>query len=214
MKRFSSLLLAAVFVAAGVIAPSVSVAADTWQIDPAHSAAQFSVTHLMISTVRGEFGTMSGTIEYDGKDVASIKVDVTIDATSISTRNDYRDKDLKSDHFFDVAKYPTLTFKSKKIVAGKDGAFQLVGDLTMHGVTKEVTLDATAPSKIIKGARGESRVGASATTKINRRDFGLNWSATVEGVGLVVSDAVSITIDLEAMFAPTVAEPPAAPAKK
>jgi len=213
MKRFSSWLAAAVF-AAAVFAPSVSVAADTWQIDPAHSAAQFSVTHLMISTVRGEFGAMSGTIEYDGKDVASIKADVTIDATTITTRNEYRDKDLKSDHFFDVAKFPTLTFKSKKVVPGKAGAFQLVGDLTMHGVTKEVTLDVTAPSKVIKGMRGESRVGASASTKINRQDFGLTYNAAVEGVGVVVSDSVAITIDLEAMFAPTAANPPAAPAKK
>ena len=200
--------------AALALATAIPAAAATWEFDPAHSGATFSVRHLMISTVRGEFGAMSGTIEYDGKDVASIKVDVTIDATSITTRNEYRDKDLKSDHFFDVAKYPSLTFKSKKAVAGKDGAFQLVGDLTMHGVTKEVTLDATAPSKIIKGMGGESRVGASATTKINRQDFGVTWNATVDGGGVVVSDAVSITIDIEAMLAPMVAAPPAAPAKK
>src|SRR5258708_30838121 len=137
IAAFAACLMAATFAPAR--------AADVWQIDPAHSFAQFSVTHLMISTVRGEFDTLSGTIEYDGKDVASIKADVTIDATSITTRNEYRDKDLKSDHFFDVAKYPTLTFKSKKVVAGSGGAFQLVGDLTMHGVTKEVILDVTAP---------------------------------------------------------------------
>jgi polyisoprenoid-binding protein YceI len=191
-----------------ILALSSADAADVWQIDPAHSSAQFSVTHLMISTVRGEFGAMSGTIEYDGKDVATIKVDATIDATTITTRNDYRDKDLKSDKFFDVAKYPTLTFKSKKALAGKDGAFKLVGDLTMHGVTKEVTLDVTAPSPIIKGMRGESRVGASATTKINRQDFGVKWNASVDGGGVVVSDMVAITIDIEAML-----PPPAAPAK-
>jgi Uncharacterized conserved protein len=213
MKRFASSLTAVAFLAAVLAAPSVSVAADTWQIDPAHSSAQFSVTHLMISTVRGEFGAMSGTIEYDGKDVASIKANVTIDATSITTRNEYRDKDLKSDHFFDVAKFPSVTFQSKKVVPGKGGAFQLVGDLTMHGVTKEVTLDVTAPSKIIKGMRGESRVGASASTKINRQDFGISYNATVDG-GVVVSDSVSITIDIEAMFTPTLAAPPAPPAKK
>jgi len=214
MKRFTGSLGATAFVAATVIASSASLAADTWQIDPAHSAAQFSVTHLMISTVRGEFGAMSGTIEYDGKDISSIKAAVTIDAASITTRNEYRDKDLKSDHFFDVAKFPTLTFKSKKVVPGKAGAFQLVGDLTMHGVTKEVTLDVTGPSKVIKGMRGESRVGASASTKINRQDFGITWNANVDGGGVVVSDSVSITIDIEAMFAPTLAAPPAAPAKQ
>jgi len=199
-----------------ILAASIAVApaaADTWQIDAVHSTAQFSVTHNMIATVRGEFGKLSGTLEYDGKDVASIKADVTIDAASISTRNEYRDKDLRSDHFFDVAKYPTVTFKSKKAVAGTGGAFKLVGDLTMHGVTKEVTLDVTGPSKVIKGQRGESRVGASASTKINRRDFAINYNATTDG-GLVVSDAVAITIDIEAMFTPVLADPATPPAKK
>jgi polyisoprenoid-binding protein YceI len=201
----SSLALA--FVVA--VAPA---AADVWQIDPAHSAAQFSVTHLMISTVRGEFGKTSGTIEYDGKDVSSIKVDATIDAATIETRNENRDNDLKSDHFFDVAKYPTLTFKSKKVVAGSGGGFQLVGDLTMHGVTKEVTLDVTAPSKAIKGMRGESRIAASAAAKINRQDFGIKWNANMDGGGVVVSDNVTITIDIEAMMAPPAAA--TAPPKK
>ncbi len=212
MNRFSGWLAASAFGALCVFAPSVSAAADTWQIDPAHSSAQFSVTHLTISTVRGEFGKTSGTIEYDGKDVASIKVDVTIDAASITTRNDYRDNDLKSDHFFDVAKYPTITFKSKKVAAGTGGGFQLVGDLTIHGVTKEVTLDVAQPSKIIKGMRGETRVGASAATKINRQDFGVKWNAALDGGGVVVSDMVAITIDIEAMIPPPAA--PAAPPKK
>jgi polyisoprenoid-binding protein YceI len=201
----SSLALASVV----AVAPA---AADVWQIDPTHSAAQFSVTHLMISTVRGEFGKMSGTVEYDGKDVASIKVDATIDAASITTHDEKRDGHLKSPDFFEVAKYPTLTFKSKKVVPGAGGGFQLVGDLTIHGVTKEVTLDVTAPSKIIKGMRGESRVAASATTKINRQDFGVKWNANLDGGGVVVSDNVAITLDIEAMTAPPAAA--AAPPKK
>jgi polyisoprenoid-binding protein YceI len=200
--------IAAAAVCVVAAAFTTAPAADVWQIDPAHSFAQFAVTHLMIATVRGEFDVLSGTIEYDGKDVSSIKADVVIDATSITTRNDYRDKDLKSDHFFDVAKYPTLTFKSKKATSAAGGGFQLVGDLTMHGVTKEVTLSATGPSKVIKGAKGESRVGASATTKLNRKDFGLEWSATVNG-DAVVSDMVTITIDIEALLPP--AGPPAPP---
>jgi polyisoprenoid-binding protein YceI len=198
MKRFL------VGLAATALAASTALAADVWQIDPAHSSATFAITHLLISTVRGEFGKMSGTIEYDGSSVPSIKVEATIDAGTISTRNEYRDKDLKSDHFFDVAKYPTLTFKSKKVVAGTGGGFQLVGDLTMHGVTKEVTLDVTGPSKIIKGGKGESRVAASATTKISRQDFGI-----VGGAG-VASDIVSITIDIEAMLPPPATAPPPA----
>jgi polyisoprenoid-binding protein YceI len=189
-----------------------AAAADPWQIDPAHSTAQFSVTHNMIATVRGEFGKLSGTIEYDGTTAASIQADVTIDAASITTRNEKRDGHLKSPDFFDVAKYPTLTFKSKKIVGGTGGAFQLVGDLTMHGVTKEVALDVTAPSKVIKGGRGESRVAASATTKINRQDYGVKWNATLDAGGVVVSDMVAITIDIEAILPPPA--PPAAPPKQ
>jgi polyisoprenoid-binding protein YceI len=212
MTRRSGSLLVTALGALCTLAPSVAAAADAWQIDPAHSSAQFAVTHLMISTVRGEYGKMSGTIEYDGKDVASIKVDATIDAASITTRNESRDTDLKSDHFFDVAKYPTLTFKSKKVVPGTGGAFQLVGDLTMHGVTKEVTLDVTAPSKVVKGMRGETRVAASGTVKINRQDFGVKWNANLDGGGVMVSDVVAITIDIEAILPPPAAA--AAPPKK
>jgi polyisoprenoid-binding protein YceI len=196
-------------VALAAFTPRSAVAADVWQIDSAHSVAQFAVTHMMISTVHGEFGKTTGTIEYDGKSVASLMVDATIDAASITTRNEYRDNDLKSDHFFDVAKYPTLTFKSKKVVPGTGGAFQLVGDLTLHGVTKEVTLDVAGPSKIVKGMKGESRVAATATTKINRQDFGVKWNAAMDGGGVVVSDMVTISIDIEAMLPPPA--PPAAP---
>jgi polyisoprenoid-binding protein YceI len=209
MHRSAHFVLALALAAAVAVAPA---AAEVWEIDPAHSAAQFSVTHLMISTVRGEFGKMSGTIEYDGKDVASIKADATIDATTINTHAEKRDGHLKSPDFFDVAKYPTLTFKSKKVVPGNGGAFQLVGDLTIHGVTKEVTLDVTGPSKVIKAQRGESRVAASATTKINRQDFGVKWNASLDGGGVVVSDTVAITIDIEAMTTPPEAAAP--PAKK
>ena len=205
MHRLARLIPALALATVVAVAPA---AADVWQIDPAHSAAQFSVTHLLISTVRGEFGMLSGTIEYDGKDVASIKVDATIDVASIGTRNDGRDNDLRSDHFFDVAKYPTITFKSKKVVPGAGGTFRLVGDLTLHGVTKEVTVDVTGPSKVIKGMRGESRVGAMATTKINRQDFGIKWSATLDGGGAVVSDEVAITLDIEATLPPPAAATP------
>ena len=194
--------------------PQPPLGPNQWRIDTAHSTAAFTVTHLMVSTVHGAFGKVSGLITYDGKDLSTLSADVTIDATSISTNNERRDADLRSPNFFDVATHPTLTFKSKKATAAGAGKFKLVGDLTMHGVTKEVTLDVTAPSKIIKGMRGESRVGASASTKLNRQDFGLTFNAAVEGVGAVVSDTVAITIDLEAMFTPTVAAPPTAPAKK
>ncbi len=204
MNRFIRSVSALVFAAIVAVAPA---AAEVWKIDGAHSSAQFSVTHFMISTVRGAFGSMSGTVDYDGKSVASIKVDATIDATTISTNNEKRDGHLKGPDFFDVAKYPTLTFKSTKVVPGTDGAFKLVGELTMHGVTKEVTLDVAAPSKIIKGKRGDSRVATSATGKINRQDFGVKWNSDMDGGGVVVSDTVAIILDIEATL------PPAAPEK-
>jgi len=178
--RFVSVL---VFVAVVAVAPA---AADVWQIDGAHPSARFSVTHLMISTMRGEFDSMSGTVEFDGKSIASIKVDATIDATSMRTRDEKRDGHLKSPEVCDVAKHPTLTFKSTKVVPGSGGAFKLVGDLTMDGVTKEVTLDATGPSQVIKGMRGESRV--------------------------VVSDTVAITLDIEAKLSSPTAPAASAPA--
>jgi polyisoprenoid-binding protein YceI len=204
MNRFIRSVSALVFAAIVAVAPA---AAEVWKIDGAHSSAQFSVTHFMISTVRGAFGSMSGTVDYDGKSVASIKVDATIDATTISTNNEKRDGHLKGPDFFDVAKYTTLTFKSTKVVPGTDGAFKLVGELTMHGVTKEVTLDVAAPSKIIKGKRGDSRVATSATGKINRQDFGVKWNSDMDGGGVVVSDTVAIILDIEATL------PPAAPEK-
>jgi polyisoprenoid-binding protein YceI len=198
--------------ALALLVASAAPAADVWQIDPNHSSAQFAVTHLMISTVRGEFGKTSGTIEYDGKSVSSISVDAAIDASSVNTRQESRDKDLKSDHFFDIAKYPAITFKSNKVVRGSGGAFKLVGELTMHGVTKEVTLDVAPLSKIIKGQRGESRVAASATTKLSRKEFGMTWNADLDGGGVLVGDEVAVTIDIEAVRPPP--EAPAAPAKK
>jgi polyisoprenoid-binding protein YceI len=206
MKRLFQLAPAAL--AAAFFLSPPSAAADVWQIDGAHSSAQFSVTHLMISTVRGEFGKLSGTIEFDGKDVASIKADATIDATTINTHNDKRDGHLKSPDFFDVAKFPAITFKSKKVVPGAAGTFKLVGDLTMHGVTKEVTLDGTGPSKVIKGMGGESRVAASASTKVNRQDFGVKWNHDLDGGGVVVSDDVAITIEIEALLPPPAAPKP------
>lgn len=208
MKRFLPVAAAA---AALALAATSAAAADVWKIDPVHSSAEFAVTHFMISTVRGRFGTMSGTVTYDGHDVASIRVEATIDVASIATGNDGRDKDLRSDHFFDVAKYPTITFKSTKVVSGRSGSFQLVGNLTMHGVTREVTLDVKGPSPVIKGMRGESRVAATATTTIDRRNFGMKYNATLSNGGLIVSNKVAITLDIEAV------QPPAgtaAPAKK
>jgi polyisoprenoid-binding protein YceI len=176
-----------------VIAISALAAAQagTWQIDPNHSAAQFSVRHLGVSTVRGAFTKVSGSATYDTADSSKDTVDVTIDASSIDTRVQMRDNDLRSPNFLDVQKYPTITFKSKQAKAAGTGKLQIVGDLTIHGVTKEVVLDVDGPSAQIKDPWGNQRIGASATTKINRNDFG------VKGLPGVVGDDISITIDTE-----------------
>lgn len=190
-------LALSVAAAAALIVPALAQGPDTWTIDPNHSSAGFSVRHLMVSTVRGTLGPVKGTIEYDGKSVESIKADVTIDVSGVNTGSESRDRDLRSaDGLFEVSKYPTVTFKSKRAIAGSAGSFKLVGDLTIHGVTKEVTLDVEGPSPSIK--QGPMlRAGASATATINRKDFGLSYSRMVEAAP-VVSDEVKITIDVEA----------------
>jgi len=178
-----------------LLATTLSVTAvaqvQTWNIDPNHTAAQFSVRHLGISTVRGAFTKVTGTVQYDPANPAKTVIDATIDANSIDTRVEMRDKDLRSPHFFDAAKFPTLTFKSKKVEAAEAGKLKVTGDLTIHGVTKEAVLDVEGPSAPIKDPRGNQRMGASASTKINRQDFGLTADSGMVG------DDIPITIDLE-----------------
>jgi len=199
MRRLFLAAAAAVALAAPVLAqaPAGPAGPNTWNVDTAHTSAGFSVKHIMVSTVRGTLGPVKGTIEYDGKSIDSLKADITIDVSGINTGNASRDKDLKSgDGLFEVAKYPTVTFKSKRAIASGPGAFKLVGDLTIHGVTKEVTLDVEGPSAPIKQGP-QLRTGASATATINRRDFGLSYNQMVEATPMV-SDEVKITIDVEA----------------
>ena len=167
-----------------------AVSQDTWQIDPKHTAAQFSVRHLGISTVRGEFSKVSGSVQYDATNPGKSSIQATIEATSVNTRVEARDNDLRSPHFFDVEKYPTITFQSKKIEAAGAGRLKVTGNLTIHGVTKEVVLDEDGPSPAIKDRAGE-RMGASATTKINRMDFGVSGAPGVAG------DEITITLDIE-----------------
>jgi polyisoprenoid-binding protein YceI len=184
--------------AAAALTLSAPAGAQTvWKIDTAHSAAQFSVRHMMVSNVRGQFNTTTGSVTWDGKDLSSAVVDVTIDATSIDTREPKRDAHLKSPDFFDVAKYPTLTFKSTKVEPSGQGRLRITGNLTIHGVTRSVVLEVTGPTPVIKDPYGMLRAGASATTTINRKDFGLLWNANLDAGGVVVGDEVSITIDLE-----------------
>jgi polyisoprenoid-binding protein YceI len=166
-------------------------AQDTWQIDPPHSSAQFAVRHLGVSTVRGAFSKVSGTVQYDPNHPEKTSLQATIDPASVDTRVEMRDKDLRSPNFLDVEKYPTITFKSKKVEAAGAGKLNITGDLTLHGVTKEVVLDVDGPSAPVKDPWGNQRMGASASTKINRTDFG------VAGAAGMVGNDISITIDIE-----------------
>ncbi|HKM66464.1 MAG TPA: YceI family protein [Candidatus Acidoferrum sp.] len=186
---------------AAALALPASAGTTTWQIDPQHSSAQFGVTHLMISTVRGEFHGVKGTVVLDDQDITKSTVNVTIDATSVDTREPDRDKHLKSPDFFDVAKYPALTFKSTKVEQVSAGQLKVTGDLTIRGVTKQVVLNVDGPKAPIKDPWGLQRSAASATAKINRQDFGVSWNKTLDSGGVVVSDDVNITLDVE-MFIP------------
>jgi polyisoprenoid-binding protein YceI len=197
---FRRFLVGAAAVAASAL-PILS-ATTTYQIDPRHSDAQFAVTHLMISTVRGEFHGINGTVIYNDGDVSKSSVNVTIDATSVDTREPDRDKDLKSDHFFDVANHPTMTFKSTKVESAGPGKLKVTGDLTIRGITKPVVLDVTVPKPPIKDPWGLQRTAVSASTKINRQDFGVAWNKTLDSGGVVVGDDVDITIDVEMIIPP------------
>jgi len=174
-----------------IFAVSATAEVQTWQIDPNHTAAQFSVRHMGISTVRGAFTKVSGSAQYDPADPSKTAVDATIDAASVDTRVSMRDDDLRSPNYFDVAKYPTITFKSKSVQAAGEGKLKLVGDLTIHGVTKEVALDVDGPSAPVTDPKGNSHIGASASTTVNRKDFGVGGSSPMVG------EDITITIDVE-----------------
>jgi len=180
-----------------VTAASQSTKPTQWQIDPAHSAAHFSVRHLMISNVRGEFTKLSGSALINPADPAKSSVEITIEAASLNTREPQRDEHLRSADFFDVANHPTLTFRSKRIEALAAETFKLTGDLTIRGVTKEVTFDVEGPTASVTDPWGNVRAGVSASAKINRKDFGLAWNALTEAGGVVVGDEVKITVEAE-----------------
>ncbi|HXY01844.1 MAG TPA: YceI family protein [Candidatus Limnocylindrales bacterium] len=187
---------------AALLSLPASAGTTTYQIDPRHSAAQFAVTHLMISTVRGEFHQVNGTVIVDDADISKSSVNVTIDATSVDTREPDRDKHLKSPDFFDVANFPTITFKSTKVESAGSGKLKVTGDLTIRGVTKQVVLDMTAPKPAIKDPWGLQRTAVSGSTKINRQDFHVSWNKTLDSGGVVVSDNVDIALDVEMIVPP------------
>lgn len=169
----------------------------TWRIDSNHSAAHFSVRHMMISTVRGDFGGVKGTVTFDPANPTAAKVDATIDATTINTGAPPRDRELKGPDFFDVAKYPTMHFVSTKVEPNGPGNLKVYGNLTINATTKPIILAVEGPSDVVKDAQGRLKRGLSGTTKINRKEFGIVWNEVLDSGGVAVADEVTISLDIE-----------------
>jgi len=172
-------------------------AVSTWNLDAAHSVAEFKVKHMMISNVKGQFTKLTGTLHLDEQDITKSTVDASIETASIHTRDEQRDAHLKSADFFDVEKFPALTFKSTGIARKSEGELAVTGDLTIHGITRKVVFTVEGPTPEAKDPWGHKRIGLSATTKINRKDFGLTWNAALETGGILVGDEVTITLDVQ-----------------
>jgi polyisoprenoid-binding protein YceI len=170
---------------------------STYQIDPAHASAQFKVRHMMIANVKGEFDKMIGTVNFDPANPAASTVDATIEVASISTRDGQRDAHLKSPDFFDVEKFPTITYKSRRVTATGSDSFTVVGDLTIHGVTKEVDLKVEELTEETKDPWGNLRRGATAKARVHRKDFGMTFNMALEAGGFLVGEEVDLTIDVE-----------------
>jgi polyisoprenoid-binding protein YceI len=178
--------------------PAASVAsATTWNIDPVHSVAEFRVKHMMISNVRGQFTGVTGSLTYDPANLAASRVEASVDVSTINTHDPQRDTHLKSPDFFDAEKFPSLTFHSSRVTRGSDGSVVVAGPLTIHGVTREVEFAVEGPTPPTKDPWGNMRIGVSATTKIDRRDFGLTFNAALETGGVMVGEQVTITLELE-----------------
>jgi polyisoprenoid-binding protein YceI len=180
-----------------VAVPIQGTKSTEWKIDPAHSAAHFSVRHLMISNVRGEFSKLGGNVILNPADLTRSTVEVSLETASVNTREPQRDEHLRSADFFDVANYPAITFRSTRIARAGEEHFKLTGDLTIRGVTKEVTFDVEGPTPAMQDPWGNVRAGVTATAKINRKDFGLVWNTPIEGGGVLIGDEVSVTIEAE-----------------
>ena len=178
-----------------VATPKIST--STWNIDPTHSVAEFKVKHMMISNVKGQFSKLSGTLTRDESDPTRDRVEATIEAASIQTRDEQRDNHLKSADFFDVEKFPTLQFKSTGIRIVREGELSVEGELTIHGISRKVSFAVEGPTPAAKDPWGNTRIAVSATTKINRKDFGLTWNAALETGGILVGEDVTITLDIQ-----------------
>jgi len=169
----------------------------TWKIDPVHSVAEFKVRHMMISNVKGQFTVITGSMTLDPKDITKSRIEASVDSDSLNTRDAQRDAHLKSPDFFDVEKYPKLTLASTRLARKREGELAVTGNLTIHGVTREVVFDVEGPTPPRKDPWSNTRIGVSATAKINRKEFGLTWNAPLEAGGFMVGDEVTITLDVE-----------------
>jgi len=176
---------------------SVKTPTTTWNIDPIHSVAEFKVKHMMISNVKGHFPKVTGMLSLDESDLANSRVEASIETASIETRDPQRDTHLKSADFFDVEKFPTISFKSTSVIIVKDDKLAVEGDLTIRGVTRKVLFSVEGPTPAAKDPWGNTRVAVSASTKINRKDFGLTWNAALETGGILVGEEVTITLDIQ-----------------
>ena len=192
MKRYITPMTALFVLVIPVFAYAI-----TWEMDLAHSSFQFKVRHLTVSNVKGDFSKSRGVVMIDDKDITKLKVEVTIDATSVNTGNAQRDEHLRGPDFFDVTKYPTITFVSRKVIKADGDRLRVMGDLTIRGVTREATVEVEGPTPEVKDPWGNFRRGATATTKVNRRDFGLTWNKVLDSGGLVVGDEVNIYVEVE-----------------
>jgi polyisoprenoid-binding protein YceI len=180
-----------------ILGAGLKAQSTNWRIDSLHSSAQFSVRHMMISTVRGQFGGVKGTVIYDPKNPAASSVEASIDCATVNTGEPKRDADLKSEEFFDVKHYPVMKFKSRNVVAVEPAKLRMTGDLTINAITRQVTLDVEGPTASIKDTQGREKIGVSASTKISRKEFGMLYNPVMETGGVAVSDEVSIILELE-----------------
>jgi len=180
-----------------ILAIPVFTHAATWEMDSAHSSFQFKVRHMTVSSVKGDFSKFRGVVMIDDKDITQMKVEMAIEAASVNTGHAQRDDHLRGPDFLDVVKYPAITFSSSKVVKADGGKLKVTGDLTLHGVTREITVDVEGPTAEVKDPGGNFRRGATATAKINRRDFGMTWNKVLDGGGLVVGDEVNIYVEVE-----------------
>jgi polyisoprenoid-binding protein YceI len=180
-----------------IVSPTLRAQAVSRRIDPLNISAQFSVRHMMISTVRGQFGGVKGTVLYDPKDPAASSVEATIDCTTVNTGEAKRDADLKTAEFIDVMRYPVMKFKSKSVDVTGPGKLRVTGDLTINAITRQVILDVDGPTSSIRDTQGREKIGLSGLTKISRKEFGILYNPIMETGGVTVSDEVSINLEIE-----------------